>query len=704
MAAAAVLLLDPQKAFPPGLIERLFTAHGRPILIAESSAEAIDLLRKFPAQSAILYLLPAPDLVLEAAQALHAAQPDLPILVVTEEGGPPPPPALPQLGASEVIVGGGLQEQSEAALEQAFTRLLKPTTSGGNGGPPATPAANALARLGQRVNRLLELDASLTSLAQEAENSLRQLAAVPGLGTAPGEAEASPRVKELETLAELGRRVTRHLNVDEALTAIVEAAVELTGADEGSLMLLDEASGELHMRAAKNFDEQFVRTFRARVQDSVAGEALRSGEPILIDEHSPQKIATSFLVHSLIFVPLKGQSRDIGLLGVDNRQAGHPLTSHHVTLIQALAEFASVALENARLYEQAKDERLRLETILQEIEDGVIITDPEDRLLLVNRSAREAFALDEDATLLHPILEAIPHPELLALYAQRGASNSQLRRGEITLPDGRVFLAHLSPIEGIGHVIVLRDITHLKELDHVKSEFVATVSHDLRSPLTTILGYIDLIERGGPLTSQQREFLRRIQQSTQSITALVTDLVHLGRIEAGFDNQQDLVDLSALAGYAVESVRSRCESRGIELVADLSPELPAVAGNPISLRQMINNLVDNAIKYTHENGRIEVTTRAEQGQLILEVSDTGVGIPLTEQPYIFNKFFRASNVEDGSGSGLGLSIVKSIVEVHNGRIWVDSTPGKGSTFTVVLPAAQSRTREEPSPADGEAHP
>jgi len=495
--------------------------------------------------------------------------------------------------------------------------------------------------------------------------------------------------------------VTRHLNVDEALTAIVEAAVELTGADEGSLMLLDEATGELHMRAAKNFDEQFVRTFRARVQDSVAGEALRSGEPVLIDEHSPQKIATSFLVHSLIFVPLKGQSGDIGLLGVDNRQAGRSLTSHHVTLVQALAEFASVALENARLYEQAKEERLRLETILQEIEDGVIITDPEDRLLLVNRSAREAFALDEDAALLHPILEAIPHPELLALYAQRGTSNSQLRRGEITLPDGRVFLAHLSPIEGVGHVIVLRDITHLKELDHIKSEFVATVSHDLRSPLTTILGYVDLIERGGPLTSQQREFLRRVQQSTQSITTLVTDLVHLGRIEAGFDTQQDLVDLSALAGYAVESVRSRCESRAIELIADLPAELPPVAGNPIRLRQMINNLVDNAIKYTRENGRIEVTTRGEQGQLILQVSDTGVGIPLTEQPYIFNKFFRASNVEDGSGSGLGLSIVKSIVEVHNGRIWVDSTPGKGSTFTVVLPAAQSRPREEPSQAGGE---
>jgi PAS domain S-box-containing protein len=696
MASAAVLLLDPQKAFPPGLIERLFTSHGHPILIAESSAEAMDLLRKFPIEAAILHLLTSPEQVLEAAQALHGAQPNLPILVVAEEVGPPPSQALTQLGASEIIMGALEEPELEAALDHALTRLLQPATPSRTAGPPRPPATEVLTRLGQGLSRLLELDGSLTALADEAEHALSELSAQLPQGGAPVEAEALPRVKELETLTELGRRVTRHLNVDEALTSIVEAAVELTGADEGSLMLLDEASGELHMRAAKNFDEQFVRTFRARVQDSVAGEALRSGEPVLIDEHSPQKIATSFLVHSLIFVPLKGPSGDFGLLGVDNRQAGHPLTAHHVTLIQALAEFAAVALENARLYEQAKEERLRLQTILQEIEDGVVITDPDDRLLLVNRSAREAFALDEDAALLHPILEAIPHPELLALYAQRSSSNSQLRRGEITLPDGRVFLAHLSPIEGVGHVIVLRDITHLKELDHVKSEFVATVSHDLRSPLTTILGYIDLIERGGPLTSQQREFLRRVQQSTQSITTLVTDLVHLGRIEAGFDTQQDLVDLSALAGYAVESVRSRCESRGIELVADLPADLPPVAGNPIRLRQMINNLVDNAIKYTHENGRIEVLTREEQGQLILQVSDTGVGIPLTEQPYIFNKFFRASNVEDGSGSGLGLSIVKSIVEVHNGRIWVDSTPGKGSTFTVVLPAAQGRPKEEPA--------
>jgi len=364
-------------------------------------------------------------------------------------------------------------------------------------------------------------------------------------------------------------------------------------------------------------------------------------------------------------------------------------------LVQALGEYAAVALENARLYSQVQSERRQLETILQQTEDGVLITDPQDRLLLINRTAQEAFGLNQDAALLHPLTEAVPHPELLALYARRDTPSPQLRRAEVTLADGRVFHTHLTPIEGVGHVVVMRDITHLKELDRIKSEFVTTVSHDLRSPLTTILGYVDLIERGGPLTPQQHEFLRRVQDSTQSITALITDLVHLGRIEAGLDTQQDLVDLSALAGYAADSLRLRSENKGIHLEVDLPPDLPAVAGNPVRLRQMINNLIDNAIKFTPENGRVTVSTHLEENQVLLLVSDTGVGIPTPEQPYIFNKFYRASNVEDGTGSGLGLSIVKSIVEVHGGRIWVESTVGEGSTFTVVLPTAQAKQDEPP---------
>ena len=693
MPSETILLLDPQHTLTPQFEEAAFRPRGHRVLACDSLAEAIGLVKQFPTSLGVVAMPATPEFTQEAIATLRAAQPRLPVLVLLDSDSPELVQAARQAKANDLLVNPRPAEV-DAALERLaaeYAHRPKP----GTGELRPRLASLPLTRLSQHVSRLMAQEAALTGLVREAQTALTT---PPGPSAPPADvpaADASPRVRELETLAGLAQGILRHLNLDAVLTAIVEAAVALTGADEGSLMLLDEASGDLYMRAAKNFDEQFVRTFRARVQDSLAGEALRSGEPVLIDEHSPQKITTTFLVHSLIFVPLKGETGSVGLLGVDNRQAGRPLNAHHVALMQALGEYAAVALENARLYSQVQSERRQLETILQQTEDGVLITDPQDRLLLINRTAQEAFGLNQDAALLHPLTEAVPHPELLALYARRDTPSPQLRRAEVTLADGRVFHTHLTPIEGVGHVVVMRDITHLKELDRIKSEFVTTVSHDLRSPLTTILGYVDLIERGGPLTPQQHEFLRRVQDSTQSITALITDLVHLGRIEAGLDTQQDLVDLSALAGYAADSLRLRSENKGIHLEVDLPPDLPAVAGNPVRLRQMINNLIDNAIKFTPENGRVTVSTHLEENQVLLLVSDTGVGIPTPEQPYIFNKFYRASNVEDGTGSGLGLSIVKSIVEVHGGRIWVESTVGEGSTFTVVLPTAQAKQDETP---------
>jgi len=693
MPSETILLLDPQHTLTPQFEEAAFRPRGHRVLACDSLAEAIGLVKQFPTSLGVVAMPATPEFTQEAIATLRAAQPRLPVLVLLDSDSPELVQAARQAKANDLLVNPRPAEVDAALQRLAAEYAHRPKPGTGELRPRL--ASLPLTRLSQHVSRLMAQEAALTGLVREAQTALTT---PPGPSAPPADvpaADASPRVRELETLAGLAQGILRHLNLDAVLTAIVEAAVALTGADEGSLMLLDEASGDLYMRAAKNFDEQFVRTFRARVQDSLAGEALRSGEPVLIDEHSPQKITTTFLVHSLIFVPLKGETGSVGLLGVDNRQAGRPLNAHHVALMQALGEYAAVALENARLYSQVQSERRQLETILQQTEDGVLITDPQDRLLLINRTAQEAFGLNQDAALLHPLTEAVPHPELLALYARRDTPSPQLRRAEVTLADGRVFHTHLTPIEGVGHVVVMRDITHLKELDRIKSEFVTTVSHDLRSPLTTILGYVDLIERGGPLTPQQHEFLRRVQDSTQSITALITDLVHLGRIEAGLDTQQDLVDLSALAGYAADSLRLRSENKGIHLEVDLPPDLPAVAGNPVRLRQMINNLIDNAIKFTPENGRVTVSTHLEENQVLLLVSDTGVGIPTPEQPYIFNKFYRASNVEDGTGSGLGLSIVKSIVEVHGGRIWVESTVGEGSTFTVVLPTAQAKQDEPP---------
>jgi len=493
------------------------------------------------------------------------------------------------------------------------------------------------------------------------------------------------RLTGLEALQNIGRAVTSSLELDSILTSVVEAAVELTEAEEGSLLLLDETTGELYMRAARNFREDFVHTFRLPANDTLAGEALRTGKAVILDEKTPKKIKTTYMVHNLMYVPMVVEDRPIGVLGVDNRSSGHPFSEYHLGLVSALAGYAAIAIQNARLYERSQIERNKLETILTRIKDGVIVVDPDGRLMLINETARQAFTVEHENPVGKPVGDVIRCTDLLEVLSDEKASAPY--RSEINLEEGRVFNAQVTPIPEVGLAVILQDITHLKELDRIKSDFVSTVSHDLRSPLTAILGYIELIDRVGPVNHQQKEFIRRVELSVQNITALINDLLDLGRIEAGFDARKEVVPLPTLVHYTLDSLRARLVDKSQHLVVEVPHDLPPILGDLVRLRQMLENLIGNAIKYTQVNGEVTISAQAEAGQIILQISDDGPGIPIADQPYIFDKFYRASNVAtDISGTGLGLAIVKSIVENHQGRIWVDSTPGHGSRFTVVLPS------------------
>lgn len=492
------------------------------------------------------------------------------------------------------------------------------------------------------------------------------------------------RLTELEALQGIGHKISASLDLDNVLSAVVEAAVELTEAEEGSLLLIEESSGELYMRAAKNFQDEFVRTFRLPTHDTLAGQVLRTGKPVLLDEKEPQKIKTAYLVHNLLYMPLLIKERVIGVLGVDNRKGGHAFSNTHLTLLSALADYAAIAIENARLYAHTEIERNKLETILTNIAEGVIVIDQDRRLMLVNRMAREMFELTDENVSGRRIQDVIPHNDLVNLLTRARATEPF--RSEITLDDGRVFYAQVTPIPDVGQTATLQDITYLKELDHIKSDFVSTVSHDLRSPLTAILGYVELLERVGPVSELQREFISRVQFNVHTITSLINDLLDLGRIEAGFDARNEIVPIEAMIKEVIEELTPSASEKSQQLLVELTPELPVTLGDPVRLRQMLSNLVGNAIRYTQSGGTIWVRGRAEDNQVILQVVDNGPGIPLADQPYIFDKFYRASNIPaEVPGTGLGLAIVKSIVENQQGRIWVDSNPGKGTTFTIVLP-------------------
>ncbi|OQX65450.1 MAG: hypothetical protein B5M51_00710 [Anaerolinea sp. 4484_236] len=503
-------------------------------------------------------------------------------------------------------------------------------------------------------------------------------------------ASLEKRVNELEILVTVGRDITGTLDLDSVLNSVVSAAVKLTHAEEGSLLLLDETSGDLYMRAGHNFEEGFARSFRLPVKDTLAGQVIQTGKPVILSQDAIHKIQTAYLVQSLIYVPLRLKERVIGVLGVDNRKTSSPFTDRDALLISVLADYAAIAIENARLYQVSESERAKFEAVLANMDDALMLLDENEHIQLINTTMCKTFGVDAREVHDRDVSEAIPHEDLMTLL-KRQEEAEPLQYHEINLDDGSVFSAQHTLIPGVGSAITMQDISYLKELDRLKDDFVHTVSHDLRSPLTAVLGYAELLERIGELNDQQKEFVRRIQTSVQDITSLVNDLLDLGSIEAGFDARREIVQLDGIVRYTLSTLEQRSRDKKQILDVEIASGLPAMRGNPVRLRQMLDNLIGNAIKYTPVGENVRVKLHAEGNQIIIQISDNGPGIPQEDQPHIFEKFYRASNIPSGTpGSGLGLAIVNTIVESHQGRIWVESALGKGSTFFVVLPTHQKK--------------
>ncbi len=330
----------------------------------------------------------------------------------------------------------------------------------------------------------------------------------------------------------------------------------------------------------------------------------------------------------------------------------------------------------------AEHTMLSYEKLLNGLVDGLILVDQDACLVLINTSAREIFSLGKDELAGRKVDEVITHPDFLDIY---NPNKNMPYRTEISLDDGRVFSAQASRIPRLGIAVVLHDITQLKEIDRLKTDFVNTVSHDLRSPLTAVYGFVGLIDRVGPTNQQQSEFIRHIQASLQNITSLINDLLDLGRIEASQDMLIVDVNLRDILQHVIDSLQYQSIEKLQDVVLSAPDVLPVIRGNPLHLQRMITNLIENSIKFTPVGGKIDIRCRADTGQLIIEVADNGLGIPLDDQPHVFDKFYRGSNVSEATqGTGLGLSIVKSIVEKHLGRVWLESSP-QGTTFTIILP-------------------
>jgi two-component system phosphate regulon sensor histidine kinase PhoR len=357
----------------------------------------------------------------------------------------------------------------------------------------------------------------------------------------------------------------------------------------------------------------------------------------------------------------------------------------------------------ARLREtlaRAEKEAARLATILEGMDEGVVAVDDEERISFVNGAARAILRLGPEARLEGVRLyEVLRDPAILGLVKASAEARRPVERElELEGPPRRLVHVHAAPVAGggPGAILVLRDMSRIRALERMRTDFVSNVSHELRTPLAAISAAAEHLQdtetRADPEAGPR--FVDAIVRNASRLEVLLDDILALSRFETHPESiERVTVDFAALVRLACEELRERAKAAGLDLSVAAPPRL-AVAGDPGALRRIVDNLVVNALTYTPRGGRVAVTLSMEAGEAVLRVADTGIGIPPGDLDRIFERFYRVDKARSRSagGTGLGLSIVKHAVGLHGGRVGVESELGKGSTFTVRIPAAAAGER------------
>ena len=355
------------------------------------------------------------------------------------------------------------------------------------------------------------------------------------------------------------------------------------------------------------------------------------------------------------------------------------------------------------------NEKHKTEMILRNIADGVLVTDPEERILVINATAEKWFGLDERDVLHKPIKDCIKNRNLLTMLNEVRDGKSRVStefRSRVRGHDAeRLFEANAVQVfsrdnRNIGVVTVVRDITKERDADRVKTELVSMVAHELKSPLTSIYGFSELLLDSHLTPGQMREYVQVIQSESKRLTDFVNKFLDLSKLESGKMSVKTVpFDLKQVILQVAESFRGQLDRKGMRLIVEVPDTMPMAFGDQHLLEQVLVNLVSNAVKYSPSNSKVGVEVVAQNNTLQVNVIDNGYGIPKDALPQLFEKFYRVPDMENADeieGSGLGLALVKEIVERHGGQIRVKSKLGVGSVFTFSLPQADLSAQREKS--------
>jgi PAS domain S-box-containing protein len=505
--------------------------------------------------------------------------------------------------------------------------------------------------------------------------------------TARREAEAvAARLARLQSVT---GTILSDLPLEDMLLELLERIREIVSVDTAAILLTTRADAVLAVRAAAGDQSHVHATVELGERAGVTRRVVDERREIdFEDDADPTRDGA---IRSLIGVPMVVEHEIVGVL-LAGTSVRKEFSGDDESLLRLAADRAAIAIENARLYREA-EERGHAARVLGYVAEGVFLVDDKGTVQLWNAAAEAITGVPAEAVLGRPIEEAIPAWGALADGDTIASTASPCRGRATTLPveiRGRELWLSVTGVSfAEGTVYAFRDLTEERRLEELKADFVATVSHELRTPIAAVHGAAKTLEREDIVFTDElrRHLLAVISDQSDRLVHLVNDILVTSQVESGrLVLARDHIDVTDVARGVIEAARTHApEDLSVELVA---PESVAAVADRDRLRQVLANLVGNAVKYSFQSGRVEVRLEQSRSHLRIAVRDQGVGIPRREQQRVFEKFYRLDpNMTGGvSGTGLGLYICRELVRRMGGSIWVESTEGRGSTFFVELPA------------------
>jgi two-component system phosphate regulon sensor histidine kinase PhoR len=371
---------------------------------------------------------------------------------------------------------------------------------------------------------------------------------------------------------------------------------------------------------------------------------------------------------------------------ISSGELGQKITIEAKDEVGELAHaFNEMSARLKELVAAISEDRARLTTILDNMADGVIMTDAEGNISLANRAAAKLFNIKDAEN--KPLIEAVRDHEvdevlkLCLKTAQTQATHYESGTSK------RYLRAIAIPIAHSGVLLLFQDLTELRDLQTTRRELIGNISHEFRTPLAGIKAMVETLS-GGAVDDKKaaRDFLTRIDSEVDRLTQLVAELTELSRIETGkAELKLEPVNLNQLADEVIARLSPQAERQKLAIAREFATDLPPVPADKDRVRQVIANLVHNAIKFTPPGGEIKIITRTLEGSAVVDIADTGIGIPKEDLPHVFERFYKGDKARAGEGAGMGLAIAKHVIEAHGGKIWVESEEGKGATFSFSLP-------------------